>query len=105
MWSAIKGRAGDLFASELRGKLGTMEFPIQLSSDELAALQRGEPLRLIADESQPVVLVLADQYERLKRCVDFADTDPESLYPLIADVLPEEWKDISAFPSAEKLFN
>ena len=80
-----------------------MEPPLQLSSDELAALQRGEPLRLIANESQPVVLVLADQYERLRQCVDFANTDPESLYPLIADVFPDDWEDLSAFPSAEKL--
>jgi hypothetical protein len=47
--------------------------------------------------------VLADQYERLRQCVDFANTDPESLYPLIADVFPDDWEDLSAFPSAEKL--
>jgi hypothetical protein len=80
-----------------------MESPLQLSIDELAALQRGEPLRFVANESQPVVLVLAEQYDRLKQCVDFADTDPEPLYPLIADVLSEDWEDLSAYPGAEKL--
>jgi hypothetical protein len=80
-----------------------MDAPIQLSSSELAALQRGEPLRLVANDSQPIVVVLAEQYDRLKQCIDFADTDPQSLYPLIADVLPEDWDDLSAFPSAEKL--
>jgi hypothetical protein len=80
-----------------------MDSPIQLSSDEIAALERGEPLRLLANETQPVVLVLADQYDRLKQCADFADADPQALYPLIADVLPEDWEDISAFPTAEKL--
>jgi hypothetical protein len=80
-----------------------MDAPIQLSSDEMAALQRGEPLRLIANDSQPIVVVSAEQYDRLKQCVDFADADPKSLYPLIANVLPEDWDDISAFPTAEKL--
>jgi hypothetical protein len=80
-----------------------MESPLQLSSDQLAALQRGEPLRLLANESQPVVLVLADQYDRLKQCVDVADIDPRSIYPLIADVLAEDWEDLSAYPTAEKL--
>jgi hypothetical protein len=80
-----------------------MESPLHLSSDELAALQRGQPLRVLANEIQPVVVVLAEQYERLKRYVDFAEADPESLYPLIADVLPDDWEDLSAFPSAETL--
>jgi hypothetical protein len=47
--------------------------------------------------------VSAEQYEVLKKCIDFAEADPKSLYPLIADVLPEDWDDISAFPTAEKL--
>jgi hypothetical protein len=80
-----------------------MDAPIQLSSDEMAALQRGEPLRLLANDSQPIVVVSAEQYEVLKKCIDFAEADPKSLYPLIADVLPEDWDDISAFPTAEKL--
>jgi hypothetical protein len=80
-----------------------MDAPIQLSSDELAALQRGEPLRLLANDSQPIVVVLAEQYDRLKQYVDFADADPKLVYPLIANVLPEDWDDISAFPTAEKL--
>jgi hypothetical protein len=80
-----------------------MQPSIQLSTDELAALDRGEPLRLMVNDSQQVVLVLAEQYERLKHCIDFADTDPKSLYPLLADVLPEDWEDSSAYPNAEKL--
>jgi hypothetical protein len=80
-----------------------MESPIQLSPDELSALQRGEPVRLLANESQPVVLVLAEEYERLKQCVDFADADPKKLYVMVADALPEDWDDLSAFPTAVKL--
>jgi hypothetical protein len=80
-----------------------MDTSIQLSQDDLSALQQGEPVHLMANESQPVVLVLAEQYERLKQCVDFADTDPKTLYGLLADALPEDWDDLSAFPTAEKL--
>ena len=80
-----------------------MQSSIQLSTDELAALARGEPLRMRANDAQDVVLVLAEQYERLKQCIDFADTDPKSLYPLLADVSPENWEQITAYPNAEKL--
>jgi len=80
-----------------------MQPPIQLSSDELAVLERGEALRLHANGVQEVVLVLAEQYERLKQCIDFAEADPKALYPLIAEASPEDWEDLSAYPNAEKL--
>ena len=80
-----------------------MQTPIQLTSEELAILHRGEPLRLQANNADQVVLVLAEQYERLKQFVEFADSEPESLYPAIADIFPDDWQDISAFPNAEKL--
>jgi hypothetical protein len=79
-----------------------MESPVPLSADELAMLHRGEPLRLSAG-AEEVVIVLAEQYERLKRCIDGADADPKALYPLIAHVMPEDWEDLSAYPTAEKL--
>jgi hypothetical protein len=66
-------------------------------------LERGEVLRLQANDAQEVVLVLAEQYERLKQCMDFADIDPKALYPLIADVSPEDWEELSGYPNAEKL--
>jgi hypothetical protein len=80
-----------------------MQPPIQLSADELSMLERGEPLRLLVNDAQEAVLVLAEQYERLKQCIDFADADPKALYPLIADVSPEDWEELSAYPNAEKL--
>ena len=66
-------------------------------------LRRGEPLRVRANGAQELVLVLAEQYDRLKQCVDFAEADPKALYPLIADVSPADWEDLSAYPNAEKL--
>jgi hypothetical protein len=77
--------------------------PLQLSTDQLATLHRGEPLRLTAGNSEEIVVVLAEQYERLKQCIDFADTDPRAAYPVIADVFPEDWEDLSAYPNAEPL--
>jgi len=47
--------------------------------------------------------VLDDQYERLKKLIDVADDDPKAYYPLIANVLPDDWEDSSAYPHAEKL--
>jgi hypothetical protein len=80
-----------------------MHVPIQLSADELATLERGEALRLQLNGTHEAVLVLADQFERLKRCVDFADADPKALYPAIAGISPDDWEELSAYPSAEKL--
>lgn len=80
-----------------------MQSPLQLSTSERTLLERGEPLRLQVDGGSEVVLVLAEQYDRLKQCIDFAEADPKALYPLIAEVSPEDWEDLSAYPDAEKL--
>ena len=80
-----------------------MQPAIQLSADEWAALQRGEPLHLQDKNAHELVLVLAEQYERLKKLIDVADDDPKAYYPLIANVLPDDWEDSSAYPHAEKL--
>jgi len=80
-----------------------MQTPIQLSSNDLTMLEHGQPLRVRVNDGQEVVLLLAEQYERLKQCIDFADTDPKALYPLIADVSPADWEDLSAYPNAEIL--
>jgi hypothetical protein len=80
-----------------------MDSLIHLTSDELAMLHRGEPLRARANESEEVVIVMADQYERLKQFAEFADTDPKALYTLLANVSPDDWDDLTAYPAAEKL--
>ena len=64
-------------------------------------LHRGEPLHLQVNDSQEVVLVLAEQFKRLKQFVDSC-ADPKSLYPLIAEVSPGDWEDLTTYPSAEK---
>jgi hypothetical protein len=80
-----------------------MLLPIELSADELTTLSRGEPLRLRLNGATEAVLVLAEQYERLKKCIEVADADPKALYPLIANVSPDDWEELSAYPNAEKL--
>jgi hypothetical protein len=92
-----------LFAKSAGAKLGYMQPAIQLSADEWDALQRGEPLHLRDKNAHELVLVLAEQYERLKKLVDIADADPKAYYPLIASVLPDDWEEPSAYPRAEKL--
>lgn len=80
-----------------------MESAIQLTAGELEALTHGQPLRVRINDSQEGVIVLADQYERLKQLVDTGDADPRVVYPLIADISPDDWEDLSAYPHAEKL--
>lgn len=80
-----------------------MESAIQITASELDLLTHGQPLRVLINDSQEGVIVLAEQYERLKQFVDANDTDPRAVYPLIADISPEDWEDLSAYPNAEKL--
>jgi hypothetical protein len=80
-----------------------MQSSLELSSTDLAILEHGQPLRVRVNDDQEVILLLAEQYERLKQFIDFADTDPKALYPLIADVSPADCEDLSAYPNAEKL--
>ena len=80
-----------------------MESAIQISAGELDLLAHGQPLRVRVNDSQEAVLVLAEQYERLKKFVDTNETDPRVVYPLIADISPEDWEDLSAYPNAEML--
>jgi hypothetical protein len=79
-----------------------MDTPLQLSGDDWAVLGRGEPLRLSVDK-QEVVVVLAEQFERLKQCADEATIDHKAIYPQIASLMPTGWEDLSAYPTAEKL--
>jgi hypothetical protein len=80
-----------------------MQTILELSADELAMLEHGQPLRVRVNDAHEVVLVLAEQYERLKQCVDFTEADPKALYPLISEVSPGDWEELSAYPDAEKL--
>ena len=63
---------------------------IQLSSDELASLERGKPLHLQDTAAHELVLVLAEQYARLKQFIDIPDADPKSVY--------QDWEHLSAYP-------
>ena len=80
-----------------------MESTIQITAGELEALTHGQPLRVRINDSQEGVIVLADQYERLKQLADVGDADPTAAYPLVAGISPEDWEDLSAYPNAELL--
>lgn len=79
-----------------------MDSPLQLSGDDWASLGRGEPLRLSVNK-QEVVVVLAEQFERLKQCAEEAIIDHKTIYPQIASLMPTGWQDLSGYSTAEKL--
>ena len=85
--------------------MSRMNAALPLTGDQLATLRRGEELVFSTpDPTTNVVVVLADQYARLKQfAIADNELDPRAVYPLIADVSPEDWDDLSNYPHAEKL--
>jgi hypothetical protein len=82
-----------------------MNASLPLTGDQLATLQRGEALHFSTpDPAQNVVVLLASQYQQLKQ---FAVTDEpvssEEVYSLLRDVNPEDWADLSEFPTARPI--
>ena len=82
-----------------------MHAALPLTGDQLATLQRGEALHFsTSDPAQDVVVLLVSQYQQLKQ---FAVTDDpvtsEEVYALLRDVHPEDWADLSEFPTARPL--
>jgi hypothetical protein len=80
-----------------------MQSSIEISPDDMARLERGQALRTRANSGAELVLVLAEQYEKLKELIQVADFDPKSVYSGIASIDPDDWEDLSAYPNAEKL--
>lgn len=71
---------------------------IELSEQHLDAVAKGEPFRFIAPKTQMEFVVLrADVYDRVKELVAGDDVDPETMYPLLAEIVPEDWEDPSVY--------
>jgi hypothetical protein len=63
----------------------------------LQALQDagGEPLRIVDPRTKEVYVVVKEAvFERVQRLLE---DDPEKLYPLLADLSPEDWEDSSSY--------
>jgi hypothetical protein len=70
-----------------------------LSDDLRRAIEheRGGPL-LVVDAATNVhyVLVRADLYEEIKG--DSGALDVEAIYPLLAEIEPDDWEDVANYP-------
>jgi hypothetical protein len=76
---------------------------IELSEQNLDAAAKGEPFRFIAPGTTiEFVVVRADVYDRVKALFADDETDPETMYPLLADIAPEDWEDPSVYGVSPK---
>ncbi len=71
---------------------------IELNEQHLEAVAKGEPFRFIAPTTNIEFVVLrADVYDRVKELFANDDVDPETMYPLLAEIVPEDWEDPSVY--------
>ena len=76
---------------------------MNLSAEQIASVQAGNPLRVTDPATQAeVVVVRADQFAEWQALLKAASSDPEDLYPLLADLTPEDWEDPSAYGLGQK---
>src|SRR5262245_17377500 len=70
----------------------------ELTEESLETVAKGEPFRFTASERDIEFVVLrADVYDRLKVLFTGDDIDPETVYPLLAEMSPEDWEDASVY--------
>ena len=71
---------------------------LELTQQQLQALTTSEetpPIVLDPATKQTYVLVRRDLYDRLKSMVD--EDDARQMAPLLAELDPEDWEDLSAY--------
>jgi len=69
---------------------------IQLTEEQRQQLDGAEPARAVDPlTKEEYVLVKAELYDRLKGILDV--DGPEAMYPLLAEIEPEDWEDGSAY--------
>jgi hypothetical protein len=70
----------------------------RLSDDLRQAIEErcGAPVYVVDTATNATyVLMRAEQFERLRAVLD--SDDVESMYPLLADIEPDDWEDISLY--------
>jgi hypothetical protein len=76
---------------------------IELTEEHLEAVAKGEPFWFTAPERDIEFVVLrADVYDRVKALFAGDDVDPETMYPLLAEISPEDWEDPSVYGITSK---
>jgi hypothetical protein len=79
---------------------------MQLTAEQLETVEQGHPLRFsLPGRKTELVIVRADWFDKVTDLVQGDQDDPDSCYPLLADISPEDWEDGSAYgvvPSQKK---
>lgn len=71
---------------------------MNLSEDQQEAIRSGVPVRFTDPELQlECVVVRADIFDRVRAIINRTDSDPEQVYPLLAELSPEDWEDPSNY--------
>jgi hypothetical protein len=67
----------------------------RLTEDLRQAIEErgGAPLDLIDSMNNRYVLLRADQFEKVRALFEEDDFDPREMYPLIDEVMKEDWDD------------
>jgi hypothetical protein len=76
---------------------------IELTEQDLEAVAQGQPFRFSAPQRNiEYVVVRADVYDRVQLLVGGDDVDPETMYPLLAEISPDDWEDPSVYGITHK---
>ena len=71
---------------------------IQLTLDQRQELQGPGPTYAVDPQTnERYVLILAAEYTRVKALLAIDDCDPEVMYPLLADLSPDDWEDPAVY--------
>ena len=71
---------------------------LHLTDDQRLAIEQGggSPIYIVDPATNSsYVLLRADDYEKMKAQPDVDDVS--SMYPLLADISPEDWEDVSHY--------
>jgi hypothetical protein len=74
---------------------GEEDAMIELNEEQRQELSQPEPFVIDPVTRETYVLVRQDVYDRLKVLMD--DDDARLMYPLLADLDPEDWEEASSY--------
>ena len=68
---------------------------MDITSSQVDAIQHGEVVEITFDE-MPCVVVRKDLFERMRSRAN-EDVDVRAMEPLLAELAPEDWEDLSNY--------
>lgn len=67
-----------------------------MTIEQQKAIESGQPVRFAPPETpMERVLTRADLFDRVQSLIGTGD--PEELYPMLADISPDDWEDASVY--------